>query len=401
MSDRMAWRYTVRKYFRTVVLIMVFTVLTVFRLAPVFSLSVSATDNAEEDIYDIGEKLEELRDAVPSDILEFLPDEFFSSNIGELSGAVREAASGAGLLRAALRSLEGGIEDAVGLFGLLLSVIMAAALLTAVADGTGKNGIFPALRLVINISSALAVTAAQYSQLEAAETYFERQRLIMASLLPLMGVLWGMGGNSGSAVVGNSAVLLWLELIELLATSYLVPAAAVMTAIAVAGAVLPDVRTSGLAAALGRAVAGILGLAAFLLGAALGAQSVIATAADRMSFRTAKYFAGSLIPVVGSTVGDSLRTLAASVSLLRSTVGTAGIVLLLLLLLPTVVSLMLSRFAFSLASGVAELLGVESLARFFKDIAAVFGLLLAAAIISALVFVFAMTVFALTSAAVA
>lgn len=369
--------------------------------APSAAASFESAESVAGDVYDIGGELDGLRDAVPSDILDLLPDGFFSSDVGELSDAVSRAASGEGLIRAALRAWEGGIGDAVRLFGLLLSVTMAAALLGATAEGTAGGGMLPALRLIIDIAAALAVTAAQYSQFEAVEAYFERQRLIMASLLPLMGVLWGMGGNSGGAVVGNSAVLLWLEIIGLLATSCLIPAAAVMTAVSVAGTILSDVRTSGLSAAIGRAVAGVLGLAAFLLGAALGAQSVIAGAADRMSFRTAKYFAGSYIPVVGSTVGDSLRTLAASVELLRSTVGAAGIVLLILLLLPTVISLLLSRTAFSFASGVAELLGVDALARFFKDTASVFGLLLAAAIISALVFVFAMTVFAITSAAVA
>lgn len=384
-----------RLFCRILLTVALFLSLTV-GLAPAMLLPASA-----EDVYDIGDELRDLRDALPEDIEKYLPEGFFSEDISEQAAAVRSAAGGAGMLRAALRSLEGGIFDAVRLFGLLLSVTMAAALLGAIAEGAGGRGMLPTVRFVINICATLATTAAQYTQFEVVADYFERQRLIMAALLPLMGVLWGMGGNSGGAVVGNSVLLLWLEVIELLTTSCLLPAAAVMTAIAVAGAVLPNIRTSGLSAAIGRAVAGVLGLAAFLLGAALGAQTVISSAADRFSFRTAKFFAGSLIPVVGSTVGDSLRTLAASVGLLRSTVGTAGIVLLILLLLPTIVSLALSRFAFSLASGVAETMAQDSLARFFKDAAAVFGLLLAAAVISALVFVFAMTVFALTSAAVA
>ena len=108
-----------------------------------------------------------------------------------------------------------------------------------------------------------------------------------------------------------------------------------------------------------------------------------------------------MIPVVGSTVGDSLRTLAASVSMLRSTVGTAGIVVLVLLLLPTLVSLLLSRLAFLASAGVADMLGVGTAGQLYREMSSVYGLLTAAAALSALIFVFALTVFALTSAAVA
>ena len=175
----------------------------------------------------------------------------------------------------------------------------------------------------------------------------------------------------------------------------------VMTALAVAGAFLPGVRTSGLSKFIGKSVGTILGLAAVLLGTALGAQSVLTASGDRLGFRTAKFVAGSMIPVVGSTVGDSLRTLAASVSMLRSTVGTAGIVVLVLLLLPTLVSLLLSRLAFLASAGVADMLGVGTAGQLYREMSSVYGLLTAAAALSALIFVFALTVFALTSAAVA
>ena len=225
--------------------------------------------------------------------------------------------------------------------------------------------------------------------------------MIMSSLLPLMGVLYAMGGNSGGAVLNNSTVLLWLELINLFATALLMPAVAVMTALSLAGAFLPGVRTSGLSKFIGKTVGTVLGLAAVLLGTALGAQNVLTASGDKLGFRTAKFVAGSMIPVVGSTVGDSLRTLAASVGMLRSTVGVSGIVVLILLLLPTLLSLLLSRLSFSAAAGVADMLGSGELARFYRDMSSVYGLLIAAAALSALMFVFALTVFALTAAATA
>ena len=49
----------------------------------------------------------------------------------------------------------------------------------------------------------------------------------------------------------------------------------------------------------------------------------------------------------------------------------------------------------------ADMLGSGELARFYRDMSSVYGLLIAAAALSALMFVFALTVFALTAAATA
>ena len=347
------------------------------------------------------EGIDDFYDAIPDEVAELLPEDFFTSEPTRLAAAVHEAAGGKNLLDAALAAIGGGIGTSVRLFATLCGVALAAAVLGSVRELAAPRGLGGAITLIINAAAAVAAVGTQYVSFEAISAYFERQRLIMSALLPLMGVLYAMGGNSGGAALNNSTVLLWLELIGLFTTAVLMPAVSVMTALAVAGAFLPGVRTSGLSKFIGKSVGTILGLAAVLLGTALGAQSVLTASGDRLGFRTAKFVAGSMIPVVGSTVGDSLRTLAASVSMLRSTVGTAGIVVLVLLLLPTLVSLLLSRLAFLASAGVADMLGVGTAGQLYREMSSVYGLLTAAAALSALIFVFALTVFALTSAAVA
>lgn len=347
------------------------------------------------------EGIDDFLAAVPDEVTELLPDGFFSGDAAGMSDALRRASSADYLINTALGIVGGGIGDALRSFCTLVGLALAAAVLGCVRESLPSRGMAGALELAVNTAAAVAAVGTQYLRFEAVGTYFERQRMIMSSLLPLMGVLYAMGGNSGGAVLNNSTVLLWLELIDLFATALLMPAVAVMTALSLAGAFLPGVRTSGLSKFIGKTVGTVLGLAAVLLGTALGAQNVLTASGDKLGFRTAKFVAGSMIPVVGSTVGDSLRTLAASVGMLRSTVGVSGIVVLILLLLPTLLSLLLSRLSFSAAAGVADMLGSGELARFYRDMSSVYGLLIAAAALSALMFVFALTVFALTAAATA
>jgi stage III sporulation protein AE len=134
--------------------------------------------------------------------------------------------------------------------------------------------------------------------------------------------------------------------------------------------------------------------------ATLSAQSILASASDSAGARAVKFLAGNMIPVVGSTVGDTLRTLAASVKLMRSTVGVAGIVALALLLLPTIIELFLTRFVFNTAAAVGELLGCKSAVRLYREIASLYGYIIAAAALSSLLCVFALTLFAIGGVAI-
>jgi hypothetical protein len=107
-----------------------------------------------------------------------------------------------------------------------------------------------------------------------------------------------------------------------------------------------------------------------------------------------------MIPVVGSTVGDTLRTLAASVKLLRSTVGIAGILTLALLLLPFLIELLLTRLALNSAASFGEMLGCKNLVRLSREIASLYGYLIAAAAMAAVLCVLSLTLFAVGSTAI-
>lgn len=161
------------------------------------------------------EGIDDFYDAIPDEVAELLPEDFFTSEPTRLAAAVHEAAGGKNLLDAALAAIGGGIGASVRLFATLCGVALAAAVLGSVRELAAPRGLGGAITLIINAAAAVAAVGTQYVSFEAISAYFERQRLIMSALLPLMGVLYAMGGNSGGAALNNSTVLLWLELIGL------------------------------------------------------------------------------------------------------------------------------------------------------------------------------------------
>ena len=86
---------------------------------------------------------------------------------------------------------------------------------------------------------------------------------------------------------------------------------------------------------------------------------------------------------------------------MKSIVGIGGIVLVSLLLLPTLVSLLVSRLCFLLSSGVADILGCDTEARFLSELGGVYAILIAVVSMSSVMFIFALTVFLKTVVALA
>ena len=110
-----------------------------------------------------------------------------------------------------------------------------------------------------------------------------------------------------------------------------------------------------------------------------------------LALRTARFAAGSFLPVVGSSIGEALRTVAGSVQYLRGAVGVGGILIVFFAFLPTFLSVFLTRLTLQLGGALAGLLSCKREEKFLGELASVWGYFLA--VIAAL---FVMMVFSLT-----
>ena len=130
-----------------------------------------------------------------------------------------------------------------------------------------------------------------------------------------------------------------------------------------------------------------------LLLAMLSAQTILGASQDTLAMRSAKFAAGSMIPVVGGSVAELLRSVSASVGYMRSSVGICGVLLLVLLMLPTLIELLLARTTWQICSFFAEILGCDGEKRLLDEFASINGYLIAAVAICSSVLLLTFTLF--------
>lgn len=358
------------------------------------ALPVSAVSGA-----DYSEEYDRMLAGIPDDIAELLPDGLFSDDPEQLFEAA-EQMSGPEYILSCIGQLVGvRLGDSLRLLASLLGILLLAALLRSLR-GLSRS---PALGPMLNLCSVAAVMGAliatQYDQLRAVTEFLGRLTLLADSMLPLMGALYTMGGNVASAAANNAAMVFFMTICENVCSQSVIPVAVVCMALAMASALSPSVDMRGIAATIKKCFTFVISFVMMLMMAVLGAQSTLAAASDGLSARTAKFMAGNFIPVVGGALGDSLRTVAGSVKYIRASVGVAGIVIIVLLLLPTLISVLLTRLSLMASCTVARLLGCSEEAGLLGELTGVYGYLLAVICACSVMFIFALTLLARTSAA--
>lgn len=347
------------------------------------------------------EEYRDFADAIPDDVAELLPDGFFSDDATEISNALGESLSPGYILGVVFDLLSGGMGDAFKLFALLTGLAVLSSLLNSFADTVSGGNLKAAVSYGTAVCTATAAVSLQLPRIIAAGEFFKRICIVMNSMIPVMTALYLSGGNTAGAAVASSSLLIQINLIELCATAVALPAVCACMALTLADTLRTgEGSLSGIVGSIKHTLAFIFGLCSTLLMASLSAQNILAAAGDNAGARAVKFVAGNMIPVVGSTVGESLRTLATSVKLLRSTVGVAGIVTVALLLLPFIIGLFLTRFALNSAAAVGEIIGCKSIVKLYRELASLYGYIIAAAAMASLLCVLSLTLFALGSTAI-
>ncbi len=361
-------------------------------LVSVFALTASAEGNAEEQYREFLDAIpEEVADYLPSTLLEATPED--GAEALEKAGDVREILSAVG----AITGLAFG--KALSLLAKICGLLLLAAVFRSLAPEQ-KHGAGAAFSFCSTLTLSGLLLALQRDRFAAISTFFDTVRGLSVAFLPLMGTLYAMGGNVRAAVVNHSVLSAFLTILETFCAGSVLPVAGVCLALALLDALAGGtVPLRPLAGFIKRSFTLALSFLMLLLCGVLGLQSTLARASDTLALRSAKFAAGSFLPVVGGSIAQTLGTVAASVEYLRSVAGGGAILVLFFAFLPTFLSVLLTRTAFLLGSAAARLLHCEQEDKILSELGGVYGYFLAVMAAVFVMLVFSLTLFARCAAA--
>ena len=347
-----------------------------------------------------GELWEEFVNSLPQSVTDSFENgtlenvESFGESVSEMSSA---------------RYVIGRILDCIGLElrGALTLFCSLCALLVLNASLSGASGTFLGADLggAVRFCSAGAIFASviysQYGHFESIEMFFDSLGSLMRAMIPIGASLWAMGGNIVSASSGSATLYIMLGVSEGLFRTTVTPVCSVMSVLNLCDAMSDGMRTGRMLGAIRKIYSFFLCSVMTLLISCLAAQTALSASADGVAARTARLVSGSFIPILGGSVGETLRTVASGVGYLKSIFGIGGILMIFSLLLPVCISTLLFRVVFLVSGGIADMLGLASEARLLDGLGEVYGTMLAVITSVAVMFVLSLCIFMQSAVAVA
>lgn len=371
-------------------------------LLALLSLSVSAEETDARGLVEkmppeYGDFLEEL----PEELSELLPDGLFSKDGEEVGAAVAKISDFSFLLRALLSLIGVRLGDCARLLATVCGLLLLSSLASALSASLWNERIRSAFSLCSTLTVTLVLLSQAGSALTAVSDYFATLGHMTESALPLLGALYSLGGNIGAAAASASGLSVYMTLMEELIGKSILPFCGICMGLSLIGALDPSVRLGSLVSSLKKNYTTALAFLMTLLLAMLSGQTLLAARSDTLLWRGAKFAAGNIIPVVGGSVSELLRTVSTGVGYLRGAVGISGVLLLLLMLLPTLVELLLLRATWQLSASLADLLGCACEKKLLDEFASLLGYLATAVCICSSILLIAMALLAGCASAVA
>lgn len=269
----------------------------------------------------------------------------------------------------------------------LCGTLLALTVLTALLGGFSDAAAGEALRqqydtICTVICVCTAVKPVCTCLIRTADALSDGQ-VFMAGYVPVFAAFLAAGGSVAGSSTYQVFVLFLTEGFMQLTNAVLFPLLQMGTAAGIADAIAPKLKLGRLAEGFRNAVTWLLGTVTALFSGLLSVRGFVASAADTLASKSVRLLTSG-IPIVGSAVSEAYSTVQGSIRLLRNGTGAVGILVILWLTLPPLLSLLIYRAVFWLMQLFSELAGAESLSKLYKNmqtvLAAAFAMLICDAV---------------------
>ncbi len=337
--------------------------------------------------------------AVPEEVKDKLPSGSLDSQ-EELFEGISEMSRGDYIIGVVLDIAGIELGNAAKLFFGLCGLILLCAVFSNFCDGLQNSSLSMAIRFCSAGAIASVIVYAQYEHFSLIEELFEKLFGVVSGVIPVVASIWAMGGNVSTASVGSASFGVILGVSQGIFATTLIPVSCILTVFGFCDSLSDEMRTARLVGTIKKIYVFLLGTVMTVLLASLAAQTSLASSADSAAARTARIVSGSAIPILGGSVGETFKSVGVGVSYLKNVFGIGSIIMIALLVLPIIISLLLTRFALMLGGGLADILSCPNEAKMLESLSETYGFMLAVVSGVAVMFILGLYIFMQTVVAV-
>ena len=276
--------------------------------------------------------------------------------------------------------------------GMLLAVILLCALFGGLDGAVGNAALRRTYRGVATLAAGGAVLVPLFALFSRVWETVQQVTVFLTAYVPVYGAVLFAGGRAVSAASYQTTLLAAVQLLLWLVRGAVFPLLLVSLALGCVGSVSEGFCLDRLSAAFHKTILWMLGLFSTLFSGLLSIQQMVAVSGDTLSGRVVKFSLSSFVPVVGGVLSEAYNTVVGCGGLLRSTVGAFGVLSVVLVVLPPLLSCVCWNVGLQLAGGTAALFGLAPLDTLCRTAAGAVKVLIAVLAVFALLMILSTSV---------
>lgn len=283
-----------------------------------------------------------------------------------------------------LDTLKGGYRQPLKAAMTAMGIVLLVSICSGFFPDSEKSR--AAVNIICGCTVVLGIFTPASESIKAAVSAIGGCAAFEKALIPVLAGVLTAGGNPALALGFKGAAFAAAEFVQTFAKNFALPLTGISAALSLTGAMLPTLRLNAVSEMLRRVMTTALACVSGLFTGFLSLKSILASSADGMIVKGVK-MAASFVPVVGGALGEAYTSVAASISLLKSTVGIYAITALVVTCLPVAANLLMWVLAMRIACTVSDLLDCRICSEILKGISFVFSTANALLLLCAAVFV--------------
>lgn len=197
------------------------------------------------------------------------------------------------------------------------------------------------------------------------------------TLIPLMITLMITTGNIVSSGMLQPILLLLITFISNFMTNILIPIALVSTALGIISKISDQAQVGKLSKFLHSSMIWILGTVLTLFISITSLEGGLTASVDGVTAKAAKTAISSVVPVIGSILGDAVNTIVGCSNIIKNAVGIVGIIVIIAICIRPILQLAVLTVAYYLGAALCEPIADEKIVGILEQMGSTFKIFLA------------------------
>ena len=322
---------------------------------------------------------------VSGELSQYLPDGIHGD-----TASLAEAVASGSIVDKLKMAVRDSFPDVFGAFGALVCAVLLSGISSAVSDSLKNEDVSVIAGICVCAVLVFTVIKTSFDTLHTALT---ASVTFMTAMMGVMCYVYGIMGNVGGMGVSASVLAVVLQAVQMIASYVLFPLVGTVFGLTLAGCLKEKSELSGISSFAKKSAVFILSACGVMLSLALTLSGVFSAVSEGVLKKSVKFAAGSFIPIIGSSLAEAYDAVFSSISVIKTTAGAGGIGALLLIYIPPLFTLCVTKLLFTCASALSEMMGLPAQRKLISGCGDIITVMIGICVFSSAVMIIACAVF--------